>query len=430
MYLYREAIEDLKKWKAKSDRKPLVVDGARQTGKTSLIKEFGRTEYKNIAYLNLEGNAQAQAIFDGDFDIPNIVRQIEVQTHAPIAPSETLIFIDEVQENPRALTALKYFQENASDYHVIVAGSLLGVAIHEGISFPVGKVNHLMIHPLTFNEFLLAIGEKDLAKELLAKNFKLLEPFHEKLKELLRTYWIVGGMPEVVAKFAETKSLLGVREVQEEILGDYSRDFSKHAKNRNVTRIQEIFDIIPAVLAKENKKFMFGMIRPSARAREYETALLWLTRSGVATKVERISKVAEPLSVHLDHNTFKLFTVDVGLLSAQAKVRIDAVYDETALKEFKGALAEQFVFQELNAYNKNPRYFSADQSDREIDFVVEGEKEIIPIEVKSGKNLYSVSLNELLKKNPKMKAYKFSMRPYHENEQIINAPLYSVECIG
>lgn len=427
--MYRAAIEELKRWKDSSRRKPLVVDGARQVGKTWLIRKFGEDEYKNMAYVNLERDELAREIFDGSYEPERIISRLALHLRMDIVADGTLIVIDEAQQNPRALTALKYFQEEAPEYHIVVAGSLLGIAIHEGASFPVGKVNHLNLYPLSFYEFLMAVGEARLADALRGKDFELIAPFHEKLIDYYKTYCIVGGMPEVVQLYLNNRTLLHVREVQEEILHDYERDFSKYADRFTAPKIMEIFDIIPTVLAKENKKFMFGMIKASARAREYDAALLWLTRAGAATKVNRISKVAMPLSAYLDQNAFKLFCVDVGLLGCKAGVPPEAIYDEKTLEEFKGALAEQFVFQEMRAHGIVPFYFSADDSRAEVDFVVQAGTQIVPIEVKSGENLSSPSLNDLLKANSSMKAVKLSTLPFKDNGQVINLPIYAAGVI-
>lgn len=419
-------MEDLKAWKASPKRKPLVVDGARQVGKTWLIKKFGEESFSNVAYVNLEQDSLASEIFDGSFEPERIISRLAVHLTMEIDPEHTLIFIDEAQENPRALTALKYFEEQAPEYHIILAGSLLGISIHQGASFPVGKVNHLYIHPLTFNEFLIATGKEKLASSLQDGDFALIEPFHDELIELYKTYCIVGGMPEVVQTYIEDKSMLHVRQVQSDILGDYERDFSKYADKFTTPKIIEIFNIIPSVLAKENKKFMFGMIKASARAREYDEALLWLVHAGVVARVNRITKVAHPLPAYLDYGAFKLFCVDIGLLSNKAGLEPKTIYDEKGFEEFKGALAEQFIAQELRAQEIEPYYYSADDSRAEIDFVIQKGAEVLPIEAKSGRNLGSASLSKLLSANPELRALKASMLPYQENDQIINVPIYGI----
>lgn len=428
--MYRTALEDLRAWKKSSRRKPLVLDGARQVGKTWLLQKFGAEDYANIAYVNLEKDKGASEIFDDSFDPHRIIARLALHLSMEIKPDETLIVIDEAQQNPRSLTALKYFQEEAPEYHIVVAGSLLGIAIHEGASFPVGKVNHLYIHPLTFGEFLIALGKNGLADAIVHRDFNLIAPLHDELIELWKTYLIVGGMPEAVQSYLDDRSMLSVRNVQIDILHDYERDFSKYADKFTTPKIMEIFNIIPSVLAKENKKFMFGMIKESARAREYDGALLWLNRAGVALRVNRITKVAHPLAAYLDRGTFKLFCVDVGLLSCKAGLYPETIYDEDKFEEFKGALAEQFVFQELYAKEITPYYYSADDSRAEIDFVIGKNAEIVPIEVKSGKNLAATSLTSLLKHNLGMHAIKISALPYTENEQITNLPFYATSTIS
>lgn len=427
--MYRKTIEALRKWKSNPHRKPLVVDGARQVGKTWLINRFGEEEYEGVAYVNLEKDPQASDIFNGSFDPERIIARLSLHLSMEIIPGKTLIFVDEAQQNPRALTALKYFKEDAPEYHIVVAGSLLGIAIHEGDSFPVGKTNNITINPLSFEEFLIALGKEQLARSLSQREYDLLRPFHDELIELYKTYCVVGGMPEVVQSYLDDKSMLHVREVQVDILQSYEHDFSKYADKFTTPKIVEIFNIIPSALAKENKKFMFGMIKESARAREYDAALLWLVRAGVATRVNRVAKVAQPLSAYLDYGAFKLFYADIGLLSCKSGLHPETIYNEESFEEFKGALAEQFVLQELRARGVEPFYYSADDSMSEIDFVVQNKAEIVPIEIKSGKNLRARSLDRLLDSHPSMRAVKISMLPYKENQQITNVPIYGAATI-
>lgn len=423
--MYRRAIEQLEKWQKDPHRKPLVVDGARQVGKTWLLKHFGASHYNKLVYVNLEEDELARQIFDGTFDSGRIISRLAIHTGVEITPGDTLIVIDEAQENARALTVMKYFCESAPEYHLAVAGSLLGISLHKGDSFPVGKVDSLTIYPLTFEEFLIAIGKKRLAEELMARNFDLLIPFHDELNELQKIYTVVGGMPEVVQAYVDDGTMLRVREIQKRIIHDYERDFSKYADKFDAPKILEIFNIIPAVLAKENKKFMFGMIKQSARAREYEAALLWLVNAGIATRVNRVKKVALPLPAYLDMGAFKLFMVDIGLLGCRADLRPETIYNEKTFKEFKGAMAEQFVFQELRARGHNLFYYSADDANTEVDFVMDSTQGLVPIEVKSGKALASASLGRLLEAQPELSAIKFSTLPYKQNAQITNMPLYA-----
>ena len=424
----RLALEELKKWKNKANRKPLVLRGARQVGKTWLLKEFGKTEYKNYAYVNLDGNTLLDTTFSLDFDIERIVNNIEIAAQRKITPGETLIILDEIQENPRALASLKYFAENAPEYHIAVAGSLLGLALHEGTSFPVGKVNFVDVYPMSFYEFLEAVGRDDYADIVrlgAPEDSVALTPV---LNDLLKTYFVTGGMPEVVQNYLDEGNLLQTRAVQTEILNAYDQDFSKHAPVNVTPRIREIFDILPQQLARENKKFIFNMIRSGARAKDYDAALLWLEDVGLAARVNRVNSAKVPLSVYADKDIFKLFLVDVGLLGAKANLPIQTLLDGDKLfMEFKGAMAEQFVYQELRAsMDVKPFYYAADDSRGEIDFMIQDDAgKILPIEVKSGTNLSSASLNAFLKKNPEIGcAVKLSLMPYRQNEAITNLPLW------
>lgn len=424
--MYRKKVEELKSWKDSKTRKPLILNGARQVGKTWLLQHFGKESYKNIAYLNLDRDEEAREIFSLNYDTKRIISRVAIHTGEEIIPGETLIIIDEIQESPAALGSLKYFCEEAPEYHIAVAGSLLGVKLMEEKSFPVGKVDFLNLNPLTFEEFLIAINEKKLADALSKKDFSLVSPFHEKLNDLLKTYLVVGGMPEAVVQYLNTNSLLETRKTQDNIISAYERDFSKHANKFDVPRINEIFNIIPHFLAKENKKFMFGAIKKSARAREYESALLWLEGAGIATRVPRVNSLSLPLSAYADRNIFKLFLLDVGLLGAKAELRPDIIFsNDSEYREFKGAVAEQFIFQEFIARQVTPYYYSTDDSRIELDFLIDTKTNVTPVEVKSGQSLASKSLKLLLEKNPTIKrAFKFSLLPLSENEKVINLPLY------
>lgn len=425
--MYRRVIEDLKSWKTKKDRKPLILKGARQVGKTWLLKEFGKTEYDNFAYINLDNVPELAETFALDFDIERIVNNLEVASGQKIEKGKTLIILDEIQEIPRALTSLKYFYENAPEYHIAVAGSLLGIALHPGTSFPVGKVDTINIYPMNFAEFLMAVKKEDYAKLLEEQDYSKIAPFHKQLNDLLKTYLITGGMPGVVKNYLDEGNLLRVREVQASILNDYDQDFSKHAPVNVTPRIREIFDILPKQLANENKKFLFNMIKTGARAKDYDAALLWLEDVGIATRVPRVNAAKIPLSVYADRNIFKLFMLDVGLLGAKARLPIQTVLEgDTLFLEFKGALAEQFVFQELVASGVEPYYYSAEDSRAEIDFVIQDrDGHPVPIEVKSGTNTSSASLNAFLRKNPEIeRALKLSLLPYKDNELVTNLPLY------
>lgn len=424
--MYRQAISHLIDWKQNPDRKPLVVKGARQVGKTWLVKHFGAEHYEDMVYVNFDRDTTANDIFELDYDTKRIISRLSLHSQQNITPGKTLIFLDEIQECPKALESIKYFAEEAPEYHVIVAGSLLGIYLHHGASFPVGKVEFLDIYPLNFTEFLTALGEDKLASAINAKEYELIAPFHNKLIDYYKTYLVTGGMPKVVQSYVSTKSLLTVRNLQADIVEAYNRDFSKHAPAGEVPRIIEIFNIIPNILAKENKKFMFGAIKQSARAREYETALLWLIDAGLVTKVPRVNKIALPLSAYSDHDIFKLFYLDVGLLGYKAGPRPEVIIeDDEFFEEFKGAIAEQFVFEELVAHGITPYYFSKDDSRTELDFLVDTAAGPTPVEVKSGKNLASKSFKGFLTDNPKLKnAIKLSLLPHQANDRITNLPIY------
>lgn len=426
--MYRNAMTDLIAWKNSHKRKPLVLHGPRQVGKTWLLREFGQKYYDNCAYVNLDNNPDMLSTFSLDYDVERIVNNIEVYTSQKIEKGKTLIILDEIQEIPRALASLKYFCENAPEYHIAVAGSLLGLSLHEGTSFPVGKVNTLNIYPMTFAEFLRAVGKTGYADAIASGNLVDTASFHATINDLLGTYFIVGGMPEVVQNYLDEGNLLGVRAVQNEILNAYDRDFSKHAPVNVTPRIREIFDVLPGELARENKKFLFNMIRTGARAKDYDAALLWLEDTGIASRVPRANAAKLPLSAYTDRNIFKLYMSDIGLLGAKARLPIQTVLNGHALfAEFKGALAEQFVFQELRAsMGESPFYYATDDSRSEIDFMIQTLKgDILPIEVKSGTNTSSASLNAFLRKCPDINlAAKLSLLPYRENDKIVNLPLY------
>ena len=424
--MYRDALKKLKEWQASPRRKPLVLKGARQVGKTWLLQEFGRSEYESCAYVNLDHNPKMEELFALDMDIERIVDGLEVATGVKIEPGKTLIILDEIQENPAALASLKYFCENAPEYHLAVAGSLLGIALHEDTSFPVGKVNFLDIYPLTFSEFLRAAGKEKYADLLAAGDQKALAPFHDSLLDLLKTYFITGGMPEVVQNYIDEGNILQTREIQAEILAAYEQDFSKHAPLNLVPKIREVFDIMPAQLAKENRKFIFSMIKTGARAKEYETAIMWLEDAGIVKRVLRTNSANLPISAYAEHDNFKLYLLDVGLLGAKAGLLPQTILDGTAFfQELKGALAEQFVFEELTTAGATPYYYSKDDSRGEIDFLLDRPHAVLPVEVKSGENLGSASLNAFLSRFPDIPlAFKISPLPLQENAKITNLPFY------
>lgn len=427
--MYRKAMEDLKKWKVDKNRKPLIIRGARQVGKTWLMKEFGRTCYEKCAYISMDENEVMQGVFRDAFDIKRIISALEIEAGFKFEPENTLIIFDEVQEIPRALKSLKYFCENAPEYHIIAAGSLLGVALHEGTSFPVGKVDFCDVYPMDFWEFLNACGESQLAALLKSKDYGLITSFRNKYIDYLKYYYYIGGMPEVVSTYIETEDLKKVRGVQKKLLGAYENDFLKHAPTEIVTRIKMLWNSIPTQLAKENKKFIYGLIREGARAREYEVAITWLIDCGLVHKVNRVKKPDFPLRAYQDFQAFKLFALDIGLLGAMSGLTARMILQGNKMfEEFKGALTEQYVFQQLRVDNEmDVFYWSSDTATAEIDFLIQKEDAIIPIEVKAEENLQAKSLRSFCNKYQPELTIRTSMSDYREQDWMVNVPLY---CIG
>ena len=430
--MYRNKIEELKEWKDSKKRKPLILNGARQVGKTWLLKHFGEEYYDSVAYINADDNSQIEELFALDFDVNRIINGLELYSGVKIEPGKTLIIIDEVQQCSRALHSLKYFQENAPEYHIAVAGSLLGITLSEG-SFPVGKVNTIDLYPMTFTEFLKATGKGQYAEAIERGDTKLLTPFHETLIDLLKVYMVTGGMPEAVQSYLDEGNLLKVREVQKEILIDYERDFAKHAPKNVLPKILEIFHILPRELAKENKKFLFSLIRAGARAAEYENALLWLEDAGIAKRVRRVNALKHPLSAYIENDAFKLYFVDVGLLGALANLDPKIILDgDQMFKEFKGAMTEQLVFSELVAKKYVPYYYKKDKPTREVDFIIEKGGEVVAIEVKSGEKTYSKSLGEVIREYDINTAYKISQVKYRSRDKgaVEYLPLYLTDTLS
>lgn len=430
--MYRCKINNLKKWKLSKKRKPLIFLGARQVGKTFLLQEFGKTEYKQLAYINFEHPNAPKSLFEVDFDTNRIITVLNAYCNLKINTEDTLIVFDEIQAAPKGLTSLKYFYENAPAYHIIGAGSLLGVNIHPGESFPVGKVDFMKLSPMSFYEFLLAMDETGIA-ELLEKNdLENLSFFHQKLINYLRYYLFVGGMPEAVRDFAENRDWQSVRHIQNQIIASYRSDFSKHAPKEILPRINMVWDSITAQLSKENKKFIYGVIKEGARAKDFELTIQWLTDSGLLHKVYNTSKPALPLVAYQEFSAFKLFHNDVGLLGAMSKLNAKTIADKDAIfSEFKGALAEQYVFQQL-AQNEalSIYYHTFDNSKYELDFLVQTESdEIIPIEVKSGENVKSNSFRLFCQKNNPKTAIRTSLMNYKKEAWMTNLPLYSINAI-
>lgn len=427
--MYRQKMEELKKWKESINRKPLIIRGARQVGKTWLMKEFGKKYYDKYAYINFDDNSRMNKLFEEDFDLARIIQGFKIESGVDIEPENTLIILDEIQESPKALKALKYFCENGNEYHIISAGSLLGVAIHGGTSFPVGKVNFLDLKPLSFFEFLEAIGEKEILNLLKNNDFDMIKVFSTKIKEALKIYYYVGGMPEAVNYYAETKDLLEVRNIQKRLLEAYEQDFSKHAPSNIVPRIRLLWNNIPTQLAKENKKFIYGLVKQGARAREYEIALSWLIDCGLVYQVNRVNNSKMPLSAYQDFAAFKLYLLDVGLLSAMAGVDIKTLLEGNDIfEEFKGSLAEQYVLCQLKSCTDlEIFYWSSDTGSSEVDFIVQIGKNIVPIEVKANENLQAKSLKSFVEKYNTKVNVRTSMSDYRKENWLINIPLY---CVG
>ncbi len=423
----RYALKDFYQWKDSPNRKPLILKGARQVGKTWLMLEFAKQAFKNFVYVNFEDDSRLGAIFDTDFDIDRILFALRTATKKSI-DENTLILFDEIQAAPRALTSLKYFYEKAPQYPVIAAGSLLGLSVHEGVSFPVGKVDFLEILPMNFHEFLEATDNTNYVELLNSGDYGTIDVFSDKLIDLLKLYYVVGGMPEAVQSFANDRDLSAVRRIQKNILNSYDSDFSKHIPNSEVPRIRMVWNSIPAQLSKENKKFIYGMLKEGARAKTFEVALEWLKDSGLISKVHRIKKPALPLVAYEDFAAFKVFITDVGLLCAMANVDVDIILSGSQIfEEFKGALTEQFVFQQLKAKrNMQIFYWSAENSSGELDFVVQDEEKIYPIEVKAEENVQAKSLRFFVQKNPGLKGIRFSMQKFRDQEWMENRPLYTV----
>ena len=426
--MYRQKIKELEEWKNSKDRMPLIIRGARQVGKTWIMKEFGKNNYKKVAYVNFDGNTRMVRLFEGDFDIDRIIQGLKIETQVDIDSENTLLIFDEIQEVPKALTSLKYFCENARQYHILAAGSLLGVALHEGTSFPVGKVDFIDLYPLNFHEFLIAIGEEKLVNILNEKDWDLINIFKDKFISYLREYYFIGGMPAAVNKYIETKDYKKVRNVQLKLLQAYEEDFSKHAPNDIVPRLKMLWNSIPAQLAKENKKFIYGLIKEGARAKEYELALSWLIDCGLVYKIDRVTKPNIPLIAYQDTSAFKLYVLDIGILGAMTRINEKILLEGNEIfTEFKGSFTEQFVLTELKSNKDIPIfYWSAEKATAEIDFVIQLGTNVIPIEVKASENLQAKSLKTFIEKYKTTKNVRTSMSNYRKEEKLINIPLYSI----
>lgn len=430
--MYRMAMENLLAWKQSRRRKPLIIEGARQVGKTWLMKEFGRQAYADTVYINFDSNARMAELFASDLDTKRLVLGLELYAGRKIDPEHALLIFDEVQEVPRALAALKYFCEDAPQYHIVCAGSLLGIALHRGTSFPVGKVDFLKLYPLSFQEFLMAIGKQQFSELLDQQDFSMITSFRETYADALKQYYFVGGMPEAVESFAENQDFNEVRQIQKRILAAYEQDFSKHAPNEVVPRLRMLWNSIPAQLAKENKKFIYGLVREGARAKDYETALLWLSDCGLVHRVSRVNAPGIPLRAYEDMKAFKLFVLDVGLLGCMTGLHQRTLLDGNALfVEFKGALTEQYVCQQLKTLaDLELCYYTNDRGSCEVDFVVDTGGRVMPLEVKAETNLRAKSLKTYREKFSPELAIRTSMADYRKEDGLVNLPLYAIGQIG
>lgn len=430
--MYRTAIEKLCKWKEGKNRKPLIIEGARQVGKTWLIKEFGRKAYADFVYINFDANSRMAELFAADLNVDRLVMGIELYIGRTIEPGNTLLIFDEVQEVPRALSSLKYFYEDAPQYHIVCAGSLLGIALHGGTSFPVGKVDFLHLYPLSFKEFLMATAGARFAELLESKDFAMITSFKQTYIDALKQYYFVGGMPEAVQSFAEDKDFNEVRGIQKRILEAYEQDFSKHAPVGVVPKIRMVWNSIPSQLAKENKKFIYGLVREGGRAKEYETAIMWLCDCGLVHKVSRVNAAGIPLKAYEDLKAFKLFLVDVGLLGCMVGLHQSTLLDGSGLfTEFKGALTEQYVCQQLKTIEDlGIYYYTNDRGSCEVDFVLDADGKIVPVEVKAKVNLRAKSLKTYREKFKPELSLRVSMADYKKEDWLINLPLYAVGEIG
>lgn len=428
----RERLADLMQWKDSPYRKPLVVRGARQVGKTWLLQEFGRVAYKQCVYINFEDTPRLQSLFKEDFDIARITRLIEIEFKTKIIPGETLLIFDEIQSAERAITSLKYFCEKAPQFHITAAGSLLGLALHEHVSFPVGKVDFLDLQPMSFEEYLLAVGEAELCEVLKACDWAMAGHFRTRLIDHLKHYFFIGGMPEAVAVYVQSSSLEDVRHIQKRILDAYETDFSKHAPVALVPRIRMVWQSIPSQLAKENRKFLYGVLKEGGRAKEFELALQWLMDCGLVAKCNKVEKPGLPLMAYQNLAAFKLFMVDVGLLAAKTGLDSRTLIDGSRIfEEFNGTLTEQYVFQQLHHLpGEFIGYWTNDKSTAEVDFLLQIKGKVIPIEVKAGENLQAKSFKFFCEKYQPGTAVRTSLSDYRKESWMSNVPLYAISRVG
>ena len=417
---------DLLKWKESAERKPLIVQGARQVGKTWIMKHFGTNEYKQMIYVNCDEEPRMKEMFKQDYNIDRILFELQVISGIKATPHDTLIIFDEIQEVARGLHALKYFCENAREYHVMVAGSFLGIALSEGTSFPVGKVDIFCLYPMSFDEFLKE-HNPNLHSLLSNGEWNSFQTFHADLVAELRLYYFLGGMPEVVQSYLNNGDLKKARSLQKTILNAYRNDFSKHSGKNKAIRIRQVFDSIPSQLVKENKKFIYNLIKRGARAAEYELAIQWLIDCGLVYKVSRVREMKLPLKFYEDLGAFKLFLLDCGLFGCLNEVQPDQILlGNTIFTEYKGSFTEIFVMQQLVAKGFAPYYWSKEQADGELDFIIQKDSKLIPIEVKAEENVRSRSLSQFIKDHPEYKGLRISMRGFQEQDWMINIPLYAI----
>lgn len=430
--MHRDIIHKLRDWKQSGNRKPLILLGARQVGKTWVMQEFGRKDYAQVAYVNCDEEPLAKTMFEQDYSIARILLVVQAITGVVVEPGKTLVIFDEIQEAPRGLHCLKYFYENAPEYHVMAAGSLLGVALGHKESFPVGKVNMLHLYPMSFEEFLLGVGEERLHQVLQSGDNDLLSVMKPKLIDMLRQYYFVGGMPEVVFSYARNRNLQEVRSLQHDIIESYRSDISKHATKSETIRINQVLDSIPSQLTKENKKFIYGVIKEGSRAVQYELAIQWLVDAGIVYKVPRVSCLKMPLKAYEDLGAFKLFLLDCGLLGAMVDAPASQVIaSDTVFTEYKGAFTEQFVHQQLTSKAIKAYYWSSPKSSAEIDFVIQKDNCVIPVEVKATENVRARSMAEYIKNNPELhlKGIRISMKGYIDQGWMENIPLYCIRML-
>ena len=428
----RKLLNNLIEWKNDKNHKPLVLEGARQVGKTWLMKEFGRTQYKKVAYINFDRNEKMCKVFETDLDTNRLITAIELDVEFKITPEDTLIIFDEIQECPRAITSLKYFNEDAPQYDIIAAGSLLGVAHHFGTGFPVGKVEFLRLYPLSFTEFLDAMGKEQFVELIEKQDFEMIKLFNTKFEDLLKQYTYIGGMPEVVQDFVNNKDFKKVRTIQKRILSSYEKDFSKHIPANTVEKVRMLWNSVPTQLAKDNKKFIYNAIKKGARAKEFETALTWLKDAGLIYQVYKITKPGLPIGAYEDLDSFKLFVLDVGLLGALVNLDAKTILDRYEIfQEFKGAMAEQYVLQQFKTIKDLPVYYWTNETSRsEVDFVIQINSKVVPVEVKAATNLKARSLKIYMEQFKPELALRTSLADYKKTDNLMDLPLYTIEKIN